>query len=68
MLGEMRAQYERNGITIKQMSDTAVADAQQATQTSTELTTQLADTAGDAVQDVNAEIAKNARVTAKRAI
>jgi phasin family protein len=75
MIGEVRSQYERNGISMKGMMETAVQDAQNAVQSSGELATNLADSASQAAQDTShvildasGDVAKNARATARRAV
>jgi uncharacterized protein YicC (UPF0701 family) len=68
MIGEVRNQYERNGIKLKEMTETAASDIQQAAQSSGELVTNLADTANEAggvVLDASGELAK---ATRKRAV
>lgn len=75
MIGEVRSQYERNGIKLKGLVDTAANDVQEAAQTSSELVTDLTETASDAVNEVASEAASEAtattktpRLTAKRAV
>jgi phasin family protein len=75
MLGEVRNQYERNGISMKGMMETAAQDAQNAVQSSGELVTNLADTANQAAQDTSSvildasgDVAKNTRTAARRAV
>jgi hypothetical protein len=72
MIGEVRSQYERNGIKLKEMTETAAGEMQQAAQSSGELVTNLADTATEAAQetsgvvlDASGEVAKTTR---KRAV
>ncbi len=63
VLGEMRNQYERNGVSFKGMMDTAAEDAQRAAQSSGELVTNLADTAqetSNVVLDASSDAARRA--------
>jgi len=54
ILGEVRSQYERNGITLKGLFDTAASETQQGAQSAAQETglviTSLADTASEATQ------------------
>ncbi|KNH04108.1 hypothetical protein BRCH_02766c [Candidatus Burkholderia brachyanthoides] len=75
VIGEVRNQYERNGILLKSMMDSAADDTQSAAQSSGELVTQFAETAHDTAQetsgvvlDASGEVAKSARASAKRAL
>lgn len=75
IIDEVRGQYERNGIKFNDMASVAAHDVQAAAQSSSELVTNLADTANDAARDssgalldANGEIAKAARSSAKRPI
>jgi hypothetical protein len=68
VIGEVRSQYEQNGIKLKELSDSAAGDMRQAVQASGGLVTDLADTASEAVQDTShvvldasGEVAKSAR-------
>lgn len=73
MIGEVRNQYERNGIKLNDMANAAAEDVETVAQSSGELVTSLADTASDAardasgtVLDANGEIVKATRASAKR--
>jgi phasin family protein len=75
MIGEMREQYERNGISMGGMMQSAADDAQRAAQSSSGLVTSLADTANEAVQetsgvvlDASGEAARTAKTAVKRAV
>ncbi|SAL02242.1 phasin family protein [Caballeronia pedi] len=68
IIGEVRSQYKRNGITFNEAAKVAANDAQSAVQSSGELVTNLAETASDAARgtggailDANGEIAKTVR-------
>ena len=73
MIGEVRNQYERNGIKLNDMANAAAEDVETVAQSSGELVTSRADTASDAardasgtVLDANGEIVKATRASAKR--
>jgi hypothetical protein len=75
VIGEVRSQYERNGIKFKDMMDTAANDAQEAAQSSSALVTDLTNTANEAAQETSAvvldstgEVAKTARSNVKRSV
>ena len=75
IIGEVRSQYERNGITFNEAAKVAANDAEAAVQSSGELVTNLADTAtdsaretGGAILDANGEVARTARTPAKRSV
>ncbi|SAK96419.1 phasin family protein [Caballeronia calidae] len=56
MLGEVRDQYERNGIKFDDMASAAADDVETAAQSSGELITNLADTANDAARETSAVV------------
>ncbi|MFM0323573.1 phasin family protein [Caballeronia glebae] len=73
ILGEVRNQYERNGIKFGDPANAAADDVQTATQSSGALITNLADATNDAtretsgvVLDVNGEVAKTSHASTKR--
>ena len=73
IIGEVRRQYERNGIKFNDMSKAAADDVQTASQSSSALVMNLADSAEDAaretsgaVLDASGEIAKSSRTGGKR--
>jgi hypothetical protein len=73
ILGEVRNQYERNGIKFGDLANAAADDVQTATQSSGALITNLADATNDAtretsgvVLDVNGEVAKTSHASTKR--
>ncbi|MDR5883984.1 phasin family protein [Caballeronia sp. LZ032] len=74
IVGEVRGQYERNGVTFSEAAKVAASDGQSDVQSSSDLITNLADSATDAVPetggtilDANGEIAKTTtRAPAKR--
>jgi uncharacterized protein YicC (UPF0701 family) len=75
VIGEVRNQYERNGIKLKEMADGVVEDVQSAAQSSTALVTDLADSANEAahetsgaVLDASGEIAKTSRASSRRSV
>ncbi|MDR5744845.1 phasin family protein [Caballeronia sp. LZ029] len=75
MIGEVRNQYERNGIKLGDMAKAATDDVRTAAESSGELIANLADTASDAARDTSAtvldasgEIAKTTRASAKRSV
>ena len=73
IIGEVRRQYERNGIKFNDMSKAAADDVQTASQSSSALVMNLADSVEDAaretsgaVLDASGEIAKSSRTGGKR--
>jgi hypothetical protein len=75
VLGEVRSQYERNGITFKDAMESAADDAQRAAQSGGELVTNLAETTRDVTEqssgvvlDASGEVAKTARASTRRAV
>ncbi|AQH02791.1 hypothetical protein A9R05_28230 [Burkholderia sp. KK1] len=73
IVGEVRRQYERNGINFNDISKAAADDVQTASQSSSALVMNLADSVEDAaretsgaVLDVSSEIAKSSRAAGKR--
>jgi hypothetical protein len=73
IIGEVRGQYERNGATFNEATKVVANDAPSEVQTSSDLITNLADTAtdaapetGGAILDANGEIANTTRTPAKR--
>ncbi|SAK94869.1 phasin family protein [Caballeronia catudaia] len=75
IIGEVRSQYERSGIKFNGLAKVAADDVQAAAQSSGELVVNVADTANEAaretsgtVLDVNGEIARTARSSAKRPV
>jgi hypothetical protein len=71
VLGEVRSQYERNGITLDSVMESAADDAQ----ASAQLVTNLADTTRDVAEqtsgvvlDASGEVAKTARASTRRAV
>jgi phasin family protein len=75
VIDEVRSQYERNGIKLKEMANTAASDMQQAAESSGGMASSLAETASEAVSessnvvlDASGQIAKASRVAAKRSV
>jgi len=50
IIGEVRSQYERNGITLQGLADTSVDNAQEATESTSLVVTDLAETANEEAQ------------------
>lgn len=73
IIGEVRSQYERNGMKFNDMANVAANDVQAAARSSGEVVANLADTSNDAahetsgaILDANGELARTARSSAKR--
>jgi phasin family protein len=75
VIGEVRNQYERNGIKLKEMANGVVEDVQQTAQSSGELVTNLVESANEAaretsgaVLDASGEVARTTKSAARRSV
>jgi hypothetical protein len=71
VIGEVRSQYERNGISLKGMMESAAEDAQSGVQLATGLAETMRDAAEETsgvVLDASGEVAKIARASTRRTV